>query len=200
MSTQYSTGGETSGSAIAAAADADTTNNRGSASSNTGSSGGDVRNASNKNWGSARSDYGEQAYGGSLDERGLGGLGYDDFSEGRRDEGSRGESTTRARRRAGYSLGDTGSTGLTLLAGMVIGATLMYMFDPEQGGRRRALLRDKLIAFSNDASDTLGKTSRDLRDRAQGVIAETTKALGLNRQEGTGGDNNGAQTESSTTA
>jgi hypothetical protein len=130
--------------------------------------------------------------------QGLGGDGYDDFSEGRRDRGSRGESGVRSSRgaRGGYSLGDAGSSGLTLLAGMVIGATLMYLLDPQQGGRRRALLRDKFIALSNDASDTLGKTSRDLRNRAQGVIAETTRALGLGQTGSEAGDTVGAQGES----
>lgn len=144
------------------------------------------------NMGSARSDYGENAYGGSLDEQGLGGAGYDDFDEGRGDtEGgvidgggtpvlrSATSSTGGRTKGRGYSLGDTGNTGLTLLAGIAIGAGLMYLFDPEHGGRRRALLRDKLMSLSNDATEALGKTSRDLRSRAQGVIAETTKAMGL---------------------
>lgn len=198
MSTQYDSGGETNQGT------GESQSNVGGQST-TGSGGPSA--SSSSNWGSARSDYGDQAYGGSLDAKGLGGNSYDDFGEGRRDTGSRGESRLRSARssssssgrsRAGYSLGDAGSNGLTLLAGMVIGATLMYLLDPEQGGRRRALLRDKFIALSNDATDTLGKTSRDLRNRARGVIAETTNALGLG-QSGEGSAR-GVQGESNSSA
>jgi hypothetical protein len=75
---------------------------------------------------------------------------------------------------------------------MVMGATLMYFFDPQQGGRRRALLRDKMVKYSNDTADVLGKTSRDLRNRAQGLVAETTKAIGLGgRETGDSGNSEG---------
>lgn len=209
MSTQYGnqggTGAGTSGTATG------TMGTSGAANSSS-SAGGDT-DASSLNWGSARSDYGDQAYGGSLDAQGLGGASYDDFNEGRRDAGSRGESSSAsmrtakgrtggARRSRGYGLADTGSTGLTLLAGMVIGAGLMYLFDPEQGGRRRALLRDQLVGLSSDAAGVLGKTARDLRNRAQGVIAETTKSIGLGGggsqgESNTGG--NGGQMAGATT-
>jgi hypothetical protein len=204
MSTQYSTGGETKEVATGAGNDG-TTAGTGSAA---GTGGGTESSNANLNWGSARSDYGEHAYGGSLDQQGLGGKGYDDFSEDRgRNTSNRGGTKGRSMRggggsgRVGYGLADTGNTGLTLLAGMAIGAALMYLLDPEQGGRRRSLLRDKFVALSNDAADVLGKTSRDLRNRAQGVIAETTRAVGLGAGEGsnasTGGSARGGTTATS---
>jgi hypothetical protein len=52
------------------------------------------------------------------------------------------------------------------------GAAAMYLFDPDRGRRRRALLRDKggrAARLSRDAADTI---SRDLRNRAGGVVAE----------------------------
>jgi hypothetical protein len=182
MSIQFDNRGEVNSSAESGDATGETAHASGSGT-------GGQNEASNMNWGSARSDYGDRAYEGSLDAEGLGGKSYDDFSEGGREAGSKRKSTlssTRSggggsKRRAGYSL-DSGNAGLTLLAGMVVGATLMYIFDPQQGGRRRALLRDKLVGLSNDAADVLGKTSRDLRNRAQGVIAETTRAVGLGGQ------------------
>ena len=79
----------------------------------------------------------------------------------------------------GYANGSAGGGMLMLLGGVALGAGLMYILDPDQGRRRRALLRDKLVSASNKASDAAGKTSRDLSNRAQGVIAETSKALGL---------------------
>lgn len=131
------------------------------------------------NFGSARSDYGDRAYGGSLNEQGTGGKSIDDFSQGRRDVGSSGYSRLRQRMTGG---GGGAGSGLMLLYGIGIGAALMYILDPQQGRRRRALLRDKLIALSNDVSDTVGKTSRDLRNRAQGVVAEASSMIGLQGQ------------------
>ena len=121
--------------------------------------------------GSARSDYGELAYGGSLDESGGGGGSVDDFSQGRVDRGSRGYTTAG---RAGKSKGSSAGGGSVrmLLAGVALGAGLMYLLDPERGRTRRKLLGDKLVAWTNDLSDAAGATARDLRNRAKGVVAE----------------------------
>jgi hypothetical protein len=62
---------------------------------------------------------------------------------------------------------------MNFLFGLGLGAGLMYMFDPVQGRRRRGLLRDQLIAYEHRAEDMLGKATRDLSNRAQGMIAET---------------------------
>ena len=64
-------------------------------------------------------------------------------------------------------------TGLTLLYGIGIGAALMYILDPDRGARRRALLRDKCVSASNKTQEYVGKMSRDLGNRAQGLVAET---------------------------
>ena len=64
-------------------------------------------------------------------------------------------------------------TGLTLLYGIGIGAGLMYILDPDRGARRRALIRDKIVSASNSTQCYLGKMSRDLGNRAQGLVAET---------------------------
>ena len=61
---------------------------------------------------------------------------------------------------------------LAVLAGAGIGALVMYLFDPNGGGRRRALIRDKAVGLSNDAADAVASKSRDLRNRAQGVLHE----------------------------
>lgn len=59
-----------------------------------------------------------------------------------------------------------------LISGIGIGAGLMYMLDPERGNRRRAMMRDKIARGINKAEMALDTTSRDIRNRAQGVIAE----------------------------
>ncbi|HEU5235831.1 MAG TPA: BON domain-containing protein [Pyrinomonadaceae bacterium] len=63
--------------------------------------------------------------------------------------------------------------GLAVVSGVGLGAALMYIFDPDRGKRRRALLRDKVEAAANKVGDTAGKMGRDLRNRASGVVAET---------------------------
>jgi osmotically-inducible protein OsmY len=63
--------------------------------------------------------------------------------------------------------------GVALVGGAGLGAALMYLFDPDRGKRRRALIRDKVEAASNKLSDKADKMQRDLRNRAYGVVAET---------------------------
>lgn len=61
------------------------------------------------------------------------------------------------------------------MVGLAAGAGLMYLFDPERGRRRRALLRDQ-VTHARGELDDLGQTavarSRDLRNRARGLVAE----------------------------
>ena|SRR2546422_5911486 len=63
--------------------------------------------------------------------------------------------------------------GLVLLSGVGIGAGMMYVLDPDRGHRRRALVRDRVEHATNKAGDYAEKVSRDLRNRAQGLAAET---------------------------
>ena len=58
-------------------------------------------------------------------------------------------------------------------AGYLLGALTMFIFDPAQGRRRRALMRDKMVQYGNQASDLVSGTAQGLRNRAQGVAAET---------------------------
>ena len=63
--------------------------------------------------------------------------------------------------------------GVALVGGAGLGAALMYIFDPDRGKRRRALIRDKVEAAGNKVSDKVEKMGRDLQNRAYGVVAET---------------------------
>ena len=67
------------------------------------------------------------------------------------------------------------------LAGLGLGAAAMYVFDPVSGRRRRALARDKAVSAAHDAAHAVQSTARDLRNRAQGVGAETRSALDFER-------------------
>ena len=70
-----------------------------------------------------------------------------------------------------------GRDGWLLLGGAALGAGVMYMFDPDRGNRRRALCRDQLVGAGNRTGMYAGKLSRDLRNRAQGLVAETRARL-----------------------
>ena len=48
---------------------------------------------------------------------------------------------------------------ILMLGALGAGAALMYLFDPDRGRTRRALMRDKAVGLSNDAKDALERTS-----------------------------------------
>ena len=60
-----------------------------------------------------------------------------------------------------------------LATGLAVGAAAMFIFDPDQGRRRRALARDKAVHYGKEAGDFATGTAKDLRNRAYGVAAET---------------------------
>jgi hypothetical protein len=64
-----------------------------------------------------------------------------------------------------------------LLVGMAMGAGLMYVFDPQAGRRRRALMRDKTYSWANDARELAEKKARHLGNQAQGVMAEARSSV-----------------------
>ena len=60
-----------------------------------------------------------------------------------------------------------------MIRGMLMGAGLMYLLDPERGARRRGVLRDQAGQALRELQDGLDTGVRDLRNRARGVVAET---------------------------
>lgn len=63
---------------------------------------------------------------------------------------------------------------LTLIAAAGAGAALAYLLDPQQGRKRRAMVRDGIKMAQKRAP----KIARDLQNRAHGVVAETRRLLG----------------------
>lgn len=53
----------------------------------------------------------------------------------------------------------------------------MYLMDPDRGARRRALARDRARHVFRQASDEIGGTTRDLRQRARGRLSEARTRL-----------------------
>jgi osmotically-inducible protein OsmY len=66
-------------------------------------------------------------------------------------------------------------TGSALGAGL--GAGLMYLLDPQGGGRRRALARDKAMHVLRKGGEAARKRSRDLGNRTKGFVAEARSSL-----------------------
>jgi uncharacterized membrane protein len=62
-----------------------------------------------------------------------------------------------------------------LLTGTALGAGLMYLLDPISGKRRRAFTRDKMTHLAKETDRVVGQTSRDLRNRYEGAVAEAKR-------------------------
>ena len=60
-----------------------------------------------------------------------------------------------------------------LVAGVGAGAALMYLFDPDRGRGRRARLSDQVMSKAHRLEERMGAKSRDLRNRARGLLHQT---------------------------
>ena len=72
------------------------------------------------------------------------------------------------RKRSGAGI----NPALTASAALGAGAGLMYLFDPDRGACRRARLRDGVTHVINKTGMAAGSTSRDLSNRARGLVAQ----------------------------
>jgi hypothetical protein len=64
-----------------------------------------------------------------------------------------------------------------LLSGVLLGASAMYLLDPDRGARRRSVIRDKGIRASRKLSEGAGATARDVRNRSSGTAAAVAARL-----------------------
>jgi uncharacterized membrane protein/osmotically-inducible protein OsmY len=68
----------------------------------------------------------------------------------------------------------------TLLTGLGVGAAgaaLVYLFDPDRGGRRRARIRDVVAHGTNVAADAIGTTVRDAANRTYGTASVIGRSI-----------------------
>lgn len=68
-------------------------------------------------------------------------------------------------------------TTLAPLAGVALGAGLMYVLDPIAGRRRRAVARDQLRSAGRQLNDMTSCALRDARNRSLGLWAEARARL-----------------------
>jgi osmotically-inducible protein OsmY len=66
---------------------------------------------------------------------------------------------------------------VALLAGLGIGAALMYLLDPDRGARRRSLIKDKAARASRQAGREIVERANDAKNRAQGQVAQVRGRL-----------------------
>jgi hypothetical protein len=67
--------------------------------------------------------------------------------------------------------------GIALLAGVGGGLALMYFFDPGEGRRRRALLRDQFNKWLRIGREKAAGRAVDMRNRTAGLAHEARKAV-----------------------
>lgn len=65
-----------------------------------------------------------------------------------------------------------------MLSGLGLGALLMYLFDPQGGNRRRALIRDKATKLNRQAREAAAGTAKDISNRAQGIVHDFKLGMG----------------------
>lgn len=58
------------------------------------------------------------------------------------------------------------------LWGATLGAVLMYFYDPNQGDRRRSMIRDQFAGLRNNAADSLDDAVADLQNRYEGLLSD----------------------------
>src|SRR5438105_989384 len=63
--------------------------------------------------------------------------------------------------------------GLGVLGTAGLGAGLLFLFDPDMGKRRRAILRDKIDSLMRLTVWAADKTSRDVKNRLFGTVQST---------------------------
>lgn len=67
--------------------------------------------------------------------------------------------------------------GNAWLLSAAMGAALMYFLDPQNGRRRRALLRDQVVHLERLAREASRVTARDIAGRAAGLVAHVNRWL-----------------------
>lgn len=72
---------------------------------------------------------------------------------------------------------DTISHTSASLSGAILGAAAMYMLDPQQGNRRRALARDKAMRGGRLLLREARKRAKDMANRAYGQGAELVSGM-----------------------
>ena len=74
---------------------------------------------------------------------------------------------------------------ITTISAIAAGATAMYYFDPAQGKRRRALVRDKVMSASRRTTDATRARGRQFASRVKGWTARVASRFVSTREPAT---------------
>jgi hypothetical protein len=64
-------------------------------------------------------------------------------------------------------------TALSAMGALALGVGAMYLLDPTDGARRRAMMRDKATRCLNETGDFFRRTGRHLANRSRGMAHQT---------------------------
>jgi len=77
---------------------------------------------------------------------------------------------------------------VSVAAAAAAGALFMYYLDGKSGARRRAMVRDKVVAAGNDAAEFATKKGQHIANRIKGGIATARRATRGNGPDETEAD------------
>jgi gas vesicle protein len=66
---------------------------------------------------------------------------------------------------------------LALLTGLGAGAAVMYLFDPKDGNRRRAMIRDQATKINRQTREAIEGHTKDISNRAKGVVHQLKSSM-----------------------
>jgi gas vesicle protein len=66
---------------------------------------------------------------------------------------------------------------LALLTGLGAGAAVMYLFDPKDGNRRRAMIRDQATKINRQAHEAIEGHTKDISNRAKGMVHQLKSSM-----------------------
>lgn len=66
----------------------------------------------------------------------------------------------------------------SIIGGIALGALAMYLTDPVQGRRRRAMAQDKMRSMTHRTGDRVGSVMRDASHRLSGLQAQAGRLIG----------------------
>jgi gas vesicle protein len=92
----------------------------------------------------------------------------------------------------GPSIGSISGVAAGICGALAVGAGLMFLFDPEQGRRRRTIARDKAMDYGHAAGQYVQDAAHNVADHARGAAQNVSDAAQKLKEKITGNAENAA--------